>query len=174
VILRVGALWSDFPQEFAATMEHMNQAMQLPLTVWTGLILGTALVVTWRASLHTGIGLLLLWIVAYFLFYKHVWEHQYVMMLPVFILLFHQMTMGRLAISRKLFWGIFAVIALPTAFVAIDQSPVLFDPELPWSLGQSVLYHGPKPLATLVLFLALITGIFRISPREAHLQQGAL
>ena len=165
-VLRFGGVWSDFAQEFALRLDQMNDMLAVPLALWTILVVGVALVVTARASRDSGMALLLLWILAYFLFYKHVWEHQYVMMMPVFVLLYHQMKKRIIDISPVLFWMAFYMIALPTAFVFIDHSPVLFDPEIPWRTWESLLFHAPKPAAVLVLFCALCAQLWRT--REHH------
>lgn len=160
-VLRFGGLWSDFVQEFALRLDRMNEMLILPLAAWSVIVVALALVVTMKASRDSGIALLLLWILAYFLFYKHVWEHQYVMMIPLFVLLYHQIKKGMLAIPLSFFWIVFSIIALPTAFVFIDRSPVLFDPEIPWHTWESLLFHAPKPLSVLALFGVLCVQLLR-------------
>lgn len=174
-VLRLGGVWTDFAQEFAVRLGHINQMLVFPLTLWTIVVVGLALAVTIRASRDSGITLLLLWVLAYFLFYKHVWEHQYVMMMPVFALLYHHMKKRIVAISPLVFWALFAVIASPTAFVFLDRSPVLFDPELPWRTWESILFHAPKPLAVLVLFGILCVQLWRKKEQVPafHINPGA-
>lgn len=154
-LLRFNGLWSDFAQEFASRVETMNDLMALPLLLWSVLVVGVATVITVRSPRNAFVPLILLWILAYFLFYKHVWEHQYVMMIPVLVLLYHQMRVRVLQLSPRIFWTAFAVIALPTVFVFIDVVPVLFDPELAWRTWESFAFHAPKPLAVLTLFIFL-------------------
>jgi len=173
-VLRFGGMWSDFAQEFALRLDQMNEMLVLPLALWTVVVVGSAVAVTVRASRDSGITLLLLWILAYFLFYKHVWEHQYVMLMPVFVVLYHQMKKGIIELSPAVFWMAFAVIALPTAFVVIDRSPVLFDPEIPWRTWESLLFHAPKPLAVLTLFTVLSLQLRRKKESQpvSHLNTG--
>jgi hypothetical protein len=168
-VLRFSGLWSDFAQEFALRIDRMNDLLVLPLALWTAVVVGSSLIVTIRTSRDSGIMLILLWILAYFLFYKHVWEHQYVMMIPVFVLLYHQSKLGMIALPPLFFWTVFGVVAMPTAFVFIDRSPVLFDPEIPWRTWESLLFHAPKPLAVLTLF-----GFLCIRLCSSKGKQGAL
>jgi hypothetical protein len=83
------------------------------------------------------------------------------MLMPVFVVLYYQMKKGIIELSPAVFWVVFAVIALPTAFVVIDRSPVLFDPEIPWLTWESLLFHAPKPLAVLSLFCILSLQLWR-------------
>ncbi len=173
-VLRFGGVWSDFVQEFALRIDTMNEMLVLPIAIWTVFVVALSLIVTVRASRDSGIVLLLLWLLAYFLFYKHVWEHQYVMMIPVFVLLYHQIKKGIITIPLPFFWTLFSIIALPTAFVFIDRAPVLFDPEIPWRTWESLLFHGPKPLAVLVLFVTLCVRLLRTGEKPvSHSYQGA-
>ena len=158
--LRLSGLWTDYVQEFVTRLDAMNALLGVAVTCWTILIVGTTLFLTWKARKGQTIELLLLWTLAYFLFYKHVWEHQYVMMIPVFVLLYWRIKSGVLRISLNLFWILFAVIALPTVFIFVDRSPVLFDPEIHWSIWESMIVHAPKPIATLVLYGALSFAMF--------------
>ncbi len=174
-VLRFAGVWSDFAQEFALRLDHMNDMLAFPLAFWTFIVVGSAVAVTAKASHNSGISLLLLWILAYFLFYKHVWEHHYVMLMPVFVLLYHQMKRGITKLSPAMFWSAFAVVALPTAFVVIDQSPVLFDPEIHWQTWESLLFHAPKPIAVLVLYSILAVQLWQKKEvqQASHFNQGA-
>ncbi|MEX1140189.1 MAG: glycosyltransferase 87 family protein [Bacteroidota bacterium] len=154
-ILRTSGLWTDNLQILGQRVPQMDQLMEVPLLLWTVMVVGGTLLITLRSKRGFRPEMYLLWVLAYFLFYKHVWEHQYVMLLPVFVILYYRMTSGGLALSKTVFWSTYAVIALPTLFVFFDQSPVLFDPELSWDAWKSFAFHIPKPLAVLVLFVHL-------------------
>ena len=65
------------------------------------------------------------------------------------------------AIPGWIFWGSLLVIALPTAFIVIDKTQVMVDPEYYWSDLESLLFHAPKPVAMLVLFLSLCGALWR-------------
>ena len=155
VILRMSGLWTDDLHLLGQRVVQMDQLMEIPVLLWTLIVLGSALYITVKATRHDGPELFLVWLLAFFLFYKHVWEHHYVMLLPVFVLLYYRMMTGHLHFPRPVFWSAFLVVALPTAFVFLDRSPVLFDPELSWETWKSLLYHIPKPFAVLVLFVSL-------------------
>lgn len=163
--IRVSGLWTGDLQELGQRVPQMDQLMEVPILLWTILIVGTALYVTFKSQRPVAPEFHLLWLLAYFLFYKHVWEHQYVMLLPLFVLLYWRMTVGGLDLSPTIFWSVFTVLALPTAFVFLDRSPVLFDPELSWNLEESLIFHVPKPLAVLVLFVHLSLVLLKPSPR---------
>lgn len=159
--VRLAGLWTGDVHELGQRVQQMDRLMEVPVLLWTALIVGTALVVTFRSKRTTGPELYILWMLAYFLFYKHVWEHQYVMLLPVFVLVYQRMKAGALPLPWGLFWTTFALTALPTAFVFLDIGPVLFDPELNWGIWESLLFHLPKPVAVLALFAALVFLILR-------------
>jgi hypothetical protein len=163
-ILRTSGLWTDNIPLLGQRAHLMDQMMEIPLLVWTIMVVIGALVITYRSKRNSGPEIYLLWILTYFLFYKHVWEHHYVMLLPVFVLLYYRMMSGGLSLSGSVFWGTYAVIALPTVFVFIDRSPVLFDPELSWEAWKSFAFHLPKPLAVLVLFVNLGRILLEQSP----------
>lgn len=164
-ILRTSGLWTDNIQVLGQRVPQMDQLMEIPLLLWTVLVVGGTLLITFRSKRAFNPELYLLWILAYFLFYKHVWEHQYVMLLPVFVILYYRMTTSGLSLSKPVFWTSYAVIALPTLFVCFDRSPVLFDPELSWEAWKSFAFHIPKPLAVLVLFVHL--GRLLLRPSES-------
>jgi len=140
----------------------------LPLSIWTVLVVGLSVLATIKASRDSGIVLLLLWILAYFLFYKHVWEHQYVMMLPVFILLYHQMKRGMIAVSPGLFWAAFTVIAMPLRLLSSTSLRFSSIRKSHGEHGRACFFHAPKPLAVLALF-----GILFVRLSNRNETQGA-
>ncbi|GJQ21612.1 MAG: hypothetical protein HBSIN02_19670 [Bacteroidia bacterium] len=165
MIVRASGLWTGDLHVLGQRVPQMDQLMEVPILMWTMLIIGTALYVTFKSQRPEGPEFYLLWLLAYVLFYKHVWEHQYVMLLPVFALLYWRMTRGGLNLSPVIFWSVFAVVALPTVFVFLDRAQVLFDPELSWNIWESVAFHAPKPLAVLVLFAHLSSVLLKPFPR---------
>ena len=93
---------------------------------------------------------LCLWMATYFLIYHHVWEHHYVMLLPVLVALMVRREAG-------LLWAIYLLLALPTPFYLIDpQGQVAVLDAMRWTpirpLWQDLLYHASKALPTLVLY----------------------
>ncbi len=166
--LRLGGFWPDSIFLVTKNLEYLNSLVRIPVTVWTAMTVASALLVTVRARREDWVELMVLWVIVYFLFYKHVWEHQYVMTLPVFVLLYwrRRMKASASAIPGWAFWGALVIAALPTAFVAIDKAQVMVDPEYYWSDGESLLFHAPKPIAMLVLFIALSAALWRARPSQ--------
>ena len=167
--LRLGGLWPESIFEVTKELNELNAALPLPVSVWSLAVLASALAVTVRARREDWIELLVLWMVAYFLFYKHVWEHHYVMALPLFVVLFWRR--GISAVSRAIpawvFWTSFALAALPTAFIFIDKEQVLVDPEYYWGDAESLLFHLPKPLGMLLLFVSISVALLRARSGQA-------
>lgn len=161
--LRLGGLWPDSIFGVTKELNELNAALPLPVTIWSLAVLAVALAVTVRADRGDWIELLTLWMAAYFLFYKHVWEHHYVMALPLFVVLFWRRGVSPVAraIPAWVFWASFALAALPTAFVFIDKEQVLVDPEYYWSNAESLLFHTPKPLGMLLLFVSISIALLR-------------
>jgi hypothetical protein len=161
--LRLSGLWPDSIFLVTQRLDALNAALPMPVTIWTLAVLGSALAVTVRARRQDWMELFTLWMVAYFLFYKHIWEHQYVMVLPVFVVLLWRR--GSSAVSRSLpAWTLavsFVLAALPTAFVFIDKTQVMIDPEYYWSDTESLLFHMPKPISMLLLYVSLSIALWR-------------
>lgn len=90
-----------------------------------------------------------MWICVYFLTYQYVWEHHYVMMLPVFSLM--------MAIDRSKIWiWIWLFCALPTPYIFINL-PSTDMPQLFWPAWIQLLYHGMKciPVACIFTLIAV-------------------
>jgi len=81
-----------------------------------------------------------LWMCTYFLAYIRVWEHHYVMILPILVLLFF-------STESKFVLAMFVLLALPTPFFLYSTG---------WSLAQNLLHHLFKlvPIAMLYIFTA--------------------
>lgn len=91
-----------------------------------------------------------LWLTAFFLVSPQIWEHHYVMLLPILVMVY----------SQKPHWAIFVIwlgLALPTPFGFIGLQPVIaanhdlraFALEPAW---QPLLQHASKALPTLMLW----------------------
>ncbi len=105
-----------------------------------------------------------LWMSAFFLVYHHVWEHHYVMLLPVLVALYLQ---GQF----RWVWAIYVLIALPTPFFPIDpRGQVAVLDAMRWTpirpLWQDLAYHASKALPTLALYVALAWQIARPLVRD--------
>jgi hypothetical protein len=107
-----------------------------------------------------------LWMSAYFVVYHHVWEHHYVMLLPVLVALAMRAPQAGGPREGPLLWAIYALLALPTPFYAIDpQGQVAVLDAMRWTpirpLWQDLWFHSAKALPTLALFGWLAWAIAR-------------
>ncbi|HPQ39942.1 MAG TPA: hypothetical protein PLV45_06165 [bacterium] len=109
---------------------------------------------------------LAMWICVYFLTYQYVWEHHYVMMLPVFSA---GMIHPRL---RRLCVAVWLLCALPTPYI-LWNVPSQAMPQLQWTFSQEILYHSTKLIPVLILFLALVFQLFRKPARDSSPQESA-
>lgn len=127
-------------------------------------IAAVALFVTFTSRCPEPLSLFSLWLTTYFLVYKDVWEHHYVFLLPVLVLL-----QLRHASLKLLF--IFTLLAIPTPYFLLDVAPGVhgnIDPERVWSLFVSLFYRSFKLVPTLVLWLWLLDRVRR--PAAAPLE----
>jgi hypothetical protein len=126
---------------------------------WPLLLLGLAGAATILSSYRHRLRLLGLWICSYFLVYGEVWEHHYVMLLPVLVLLL--MFDERL---RAPALAAFVLIALPTPYALFQTgAPPLdystADPQAQWTTLQVYAHHLSKVLPTALLWLALLAEV---------------
>ena len=174
-ILRLGGHWVSYINQFPQNIGMMNAEIHTALLIWTIVVFGFSLLLTVRTSKKYVNELFLLWILTYFLTYMHVWEHQYVMLLPVFVLLLWRMTLrdNFFILVKKVFWWTFAVIALPTPFVFIDKTQVLVDPEFYWSTAESLAFHIGKPVAVFVLYTALGVSLWKYGREQSKQKESS-
>jgi hypothetical protein len=93
---------------------------------------------------------LALWMTTFFLIYHHVWEHHYVMVLPLLVIL----AMRR---ESPWLWGLYVLLALPTPFYLIDpRGQVAVLDAMRWTpirpLWQGLAYHAAKAIPALFLY----------------------
>jgi len=131
------------PRLSPATHQALQQA-------WVLAVLGIGLYLTMRDA-HPDILLhLCLWTTTYFLVYHQVWEHHYVLLLPVLVMLYRRTRSWTML-------GLYVLIAIWTPYVLIDpqglaayHAPMRWTPLEPRSLD--ALYHASKALPTLALW----------------------
>jgi hypothetical protein len=118
--------------------------------LWVALIIAIGIWRTWSSKKPDTLLQLCLWTTTYFLIYHHVWEHHYVMLLPVFAMLY-------LRTHSPLVLALYALVALWTPYVLIDpagiaayHAPMRWTPLEPRILD--VCYHASKALPTLALW----------------------
>jgi hypothetical protein len=111
---------------------------------------------------------LCLWTVTYFLVYHHVWEHHYVMLLPVLVALAMRRATRPRGVGREspLLWVLYVLLALPTPFYLIDpRGQVTVLDAMRWTpirpLWQDLAYHASKTVPALVLYGWLAWAILR-------------
>ncbi|MDY7040257.1 MAG: glycosyltransferase 87 family protein [Chloroflexota bacterium] len=100
-----------------------------------------------------------LWMTTYFLIFHQIWEHHYVMLLPVLVILY-ACTRSRLILI------LYALIAFFTPFFFLGWAePVATSLMLPWTpvrpAWAGLLYHASKPLPTVILYGYLVWQVVR-------------
>ncbi|NLD73122.1 MAG: DUF2029 domain-containing protein [Chloroflexi bacterium] len=140
-----------------------HEALQ---AAWMALVVGAALYLTFRRRADAVL-LACLWMTTYFLVYHHVWEHHYVMALPVLVTLYRRA-------RSPLTLAIWALLAVWTPYVLIDPAGLAFyhapmrwtplDPPL-----LDVAYHAVKALPILALWGQVAWWIVR---RPAQAEEG--
>jgi hypothetical protein len=98
-----------------------------------------------------------LWVCLFFMIYKDVWEHHYVLLMPIFALITStRITNPRELMSRRnfLFVCSFLLIALPSLFVLqLALSPKGFQEPNVLHPVFVILYHSTKILGVLLLYI---------------------
>lgn len=105
-----------------------------------------------------------LWLSVFFLIYKDVWEHHYVFLLPVLVVLY---------LRRPNPWLLagFALVALPTPLFLLDVYPGTkgaIDPERAWSLWTSLSYRSTKLIPAIGLWLWQVVLLLRPTPAPSR------
>ena len=97
-----------------------------------------------------------LWVCLFFMIYKDVWEHHYVLLMPIFSLIVStQIADTRELMSKRnfLFIGSFLLIALPSLFVLqLALSPEGFQEPNTLHPVFVILYHSTKIMGVLLLY----------------------
>lgn len=166
-LLRFGGSWPSGQVDLLDLAPALTDTIRLPLTILSMVVGLSTLVLTIRTDRRYVPELILAWTLVHFLVYKHVWEHHYVMAIPVFVLLYRRLGSGsdRIRVASPLFWTAFWFMALPTPFVLIDVASAPVDPLSEWTTPAALAFHAGKPLAALALYLALFTALWRSGRR---------
>jgi hypothetical protein len=122
--------------------------------IWVGLVLAAGLWATWRIRPSSERLGLCLWMTTFFLVYPQVWEHHYVMLLPVYVVLLD-------GSGPRWLWLLYALTACWTPYRLVDpQGMAAYHIPMRWtSLSPRILdvvYHGSKALPTVVLWGHLV------------------
>lgn len=108
--------------------------------------------VTFRRKPFDFLESLALWTTVYFFAFREVWEYHYVLLLPIFVLLYART-------RARVLWGIYALAAAPTLFVFYDV-PVE-QPQGVWNAFEHTLNHGFKLIPVVWLFVWVAAGFMR-------------
>lgn len=127
------------------------------------LFLGFSIALTFLNRRLDAVDHLCLWATTFFLVFHQIWEHHYVMLLPVFVILYLR-TRSWTVLALYLFVAFFT----PFYFLGMHRA-VATDFTLRWTpiqpLWKGLLYHATKPLAALILYVYLTRRIAS-SPRH--------
>lgn len=131
---------------------------------WVLLVVAVNLGLTLRDRRPPTLLHLCLWTSSYFLIYHHVWEHHYLLALPVLVMLYRRE-------GSPWVLGLWALLAMWTPYILIDpggvaaiHAPMRWTPLEPPILD--VLYHGSKALPALGLWAYAVAAILRRRPRD--------
>ncbi len=122
--------------------------------IWVASIVSISLIATSRARRDRAPELFCLWIASFFLVYHDVWEHHYVMLVPIYVVLYQRMRSWPLLV-------LYLITAVWTPYVLMDpQGLAAYHMPMRWtSLDPpilDVLYHASKALPTLLLWGYLV------------------
>lgn len=144
----------------------------LRITITRMLILATmalptlaALWATFRRRPFDLVESVALWTMVYFFVFREIWEYHYVLLMPIFVLLY-------MRTRARVLWWIYALVALPTLFVFYDV-PGAKSPEAHWSAAEHILNHGLKVVPLIWLFLWVAWGFYRRHVTKAERGTGS-
>lgn len=133
--------------------------LPIALSIWKYLMIGLAVATTFLPKRINVLRVLAMWICIYFLTYQYVWEHHYVMMLPVYTML--------VASSGRVRWLIPALFHIaPTPYFFFND-PTRSMPQETWSVFQDLLYYGFRTAPVAIIFFTLVWSEFRF-PEPDH------
>jgi hypothetical protein len=135
----------------------------VPVTLAMVLVLGTALWVTWRSRAPL-VEILCLWVLAFFLSYKEIWEYHYVMLLPVLTVLY-------LRRGSAFPLAVWIALALPTPYALYAGSYHAASGR--WDLLPGLVHFASKSLPTSALFVWLALGLRRADRLAAAMPASA-
>jgi len=121
----------------------------LKIIIYPGIpitILAVSVLVTFMLKEFDPIDIVCFWVTTYFLIYKEVWEHQYVMLLPVFIVLYWKY-------SSRFILLLYFLVAVFSPLILIDPNDLALVKTGSWSVFVSLLYYGSKSLPTFILYI---------------------
>jgi hypothetical protein len=142
-----------FISQFLLSGNLDHSLIKLSLTLWSLAVCVLAAAATLLPKKVNFPLMLCMWICVYFLTYQYVWEHHYVLMLPIFSAGMLYQPLRKWTVLLWLF------CASPTPYILLNDS-ALSMPQVNWSLLQRALYHGIKIIPVLMLFFKLCFSSF--------------
>jgi len=135
--------------------------IQILLYGWIGLVICVSLKSTYRAKKVPPVWHLMLWTTVFFLIYTDIWEHHYVILLPVLVTLYHHTKSPFVLI-------IYILLAIWTPYRLVDSSGLAaYDMAMRWTpltpSWVNIAYHGCKALPVIGLWVYLIRKMAYIS-----------
>ncbi len=118
----------------------------------------TALNVTFRKRPFDLLESVALWTMVYFFVFREVWEYHYVLLLPLFVLLYART-------RARVLWYIYALAASPTLFILYDVPGR--NPEAQWNALEHIVNHAFKVVPLVWLFIWVAAGCFRRKAEES-------
>ena len=144
---------------FPQASEAMAYVGPIKVTVTRFLVLATmavptlvSLAITFRRKPFDLLESVGLWTMTYFFVFREVWEYHYVLLLPLFVLYYART-------RARVLWVIYALAALPTAFVLYDVPGQ--GPEFSWTAFEHVVNHAFKVVPLVWLFVWTAIGRVR-------------
>jgi hypothetical protein len=153
-------------REAARIVEFDGPEQRAAYTIALAAVVGPALFVTFFSRAADPLALFAIWVSAFFLFYRPVWEFHYVMLLPALALL--------VALRPRVRpWALatFALLAIPTPYWLLNHvlntGPVpeggfdLLGVQRAWPSWGVLLYHAVKPVPVAALWIYLVASSVR-------------
>lgn len=136
------------PEFFGQGLERYivsaSSGLVLILAIWATLRLRN---VTWERTTRAGIDILL-WVTAFFLTYKSIWEYHYVMLLPA-VTAVYLATGSRAVLTLGVLLGLPTLYAATPLIAGVPAEAKIYE----WPGWYHVLHYSMKVLPTLGLFL---------------------
>lgn len=135
----------------------------VPVVLAMGAVLAVALLASWRSRAPLA-ELLCLWVLAFFLSYKEIWEYHYVMLLPVLTVL---------SLRTRSAWpiAVWIVLALPTPYALYAGG--YHEESRRWDLLPGIVHFASKSVPTFALYVWLVARLLRAERPAAAMPASA-
>ena len=145
-------------RELVHNFSYSDDLIRIVQTTWSILIMGITLWIQIRTRRSDPLDMVSLWMSAYFVAFKFIWEHHLVMLLPI-------LAVEYLRGNRKTITFLWIILALPTVFHFIDVGLGSGYNELQPFLtgGKSLLYHSCKVIPLILLYVSVVLRLMKRS-----------